>query len=66
MSKKHEKPAIIGTTKIDPKPDSCQQGDEASAPESTSTVQPPNQAKTTGKPSGRKHLNIVRNDPTGK
>ncbi len=66
MGKRYDKPAIIGTTKIDPKPDSCQQGDEASVPESTPAVPPPDQAKTTGKPSGRGHLNIVRNDPTGK
>ena len=66
MGKNYDKPALIGTTKIEPKPDSCQQGDEASAPESTPAVQPPDQAKTTGRPSGRGHLKIVRNDPTGK
>jgi len=49
MGKKYDKPAIIGTTKIDPKGDSCQQGDEASAPEPTSTR----------KPSRRGHLRIV-------
>lgn len=50
MSKTYDKPAIISTTKIDPKPDSCQQGDEASAPASTSI----------GKPADRQHLKIVR------
>ena len=50
MGKKYDKPAIISTTKIDPKPDSCQQGDGASAPESTPAAQP----------AGREHLKIVR------
>ena len=50
MGKTYDKPAIISTTKIDPKRDSCQQGDEASAPESTSTA----------KPAGRGHLKIVK------
>jgi len=50
MSKPYDKPAIISTTKIDPKPDSCQQGDEASAPESTSAA----------RPAGRDHLKVVK------
>jgi len=50
MGKSYDKPAIIGTTKIAPKPDSCQQGDEASAPESTPA----------GKPADRGHLKVVR------
>lgn len=50
MSKPYDKPAIIDSREIDPKPDSCQQGDEASAPESTAT----------SRPTGRDHLKVVK------
>ncbi len=33
MKKTYDKPAILGTTRIEPKAHSCQQGDEASVPE---------------------------------
>jgi hypothetical protein len=65
MGKKYEKPAIIGSTKIDPKPDSCQQG-EASAPESTRRGQPQGRGKGPGGASARGHLKIVRKNPAGR
>ncbi len=62
MGKRYDKPAIIGTTPIEPKGSSCQQGDEASKSDSTPEPRPGELTGGPARPRDRRHVRLVRKE----